>query len=237
MNTVFLIVGLLFPVGMLLIILIEIKNPHNTLVKLLFSWQYRMLLEIRQDYLRGLKKTPPDDYQFFYDNALNLIEAVDSSMSHREEAWELGKMLQVKQFIHHYFVNEGRFSGAVYHCMHTDYRSGIYRMRDYDLVEHLKKKLPVEISSNKQALSGFLKFVDVGWFDNEGMFVLTNTRNHQYIGRAIYWICKRNGIPAPEKVFAPFWNVKESQILDWKRNNKNPEITKAIDQIVCSILA
>ena len=229
----FFIIALII-VCFLLIMITLVRDPHNTMIVYLFSWKYRILRRIRSEYLWGLRRTPPNDYQYFHQGAINLIEK--EHVSHYDEAKDIICMLEAPQFIHYYFVDMGSFSGEVFHRMYTDFRTGVYCTRDYDLRTAMKKILPLEISTNEGAFNGFMKFVDAGWFDHEGMFVLSDKRDHQYIGRAIYWICKRNGIPAPEKVFAPFWNVEASKIKDWKRINKKETITESIDQKVFSIL-
>ncbi len=210
-------------------------SPHNTIVRYLFSWKYRMMLRLRDDYLWGIKKNPPDDYQYFIDSAISTISK--ESISHLSEARELIRMIEVERFVHHYFVEIGRFDGKVFYQMNEDFRSGRYRSFNYSCLAILEKNLPKEIVSNVKAFNDFIKFVDAGWFEKDsGMFIIDGKRNHQYIGRAIYWICKRNGIAAPEKVFGPLWNVDESKILDWKRKNKNETITDRIDAIVFQVL-
>ena len=123
--------------------------------------------------------------------------------------------------------------------MCNDYRSGVYKRPDYySKRENLKKILPLEISSSDGAFSDFMKFVDEGWFDaTNGMYIIGGNRNHQHIGRAIYWICKRNNISSPEKVFAPLWGKEPKTIKEWLRNNENETITEQIDKMVKLILS
>lgn len=231
-SIVLLIIIVALPIFLMALMLF---SPHNTLIYYLFNWKYRMMLQLRGDYLWGLKRIPPDDYRFFLDSAISTISKEKDA--HLTEALELIKMLQVEQFINHYFSVIGPFNGEVFYQMTEDFRSGRYDSCDYDSLEILKKNLPREIVSNEGALSDFLKFVNAGWFEKAtGMYVLGEKRNHQYIGRAIYWICKRNGITSPERVFGPFWKVEKSKILEWKRVNKNEIITHDIDRIVFSIL-
>ena len=105
--------------------------------------------------------------------------------------------------------------------------------KEYDPIRVLKGVLPDEISSSEGAFTEFIKFVDKGWFDPAtAMYVLADGRNKKFIGRAIYWICRRNGIPSPERVFAPLWRMKPETVKEWLRENN----TKRIDQIIDSIL-
>lgn len=234
-NFVLILISAIIIVGFLAIVITMWRKPYNSAISYLFNWKYRILKRIRSDYLWGVRKTPPDDYQYFYQGAINLIEK--EHISHLDEAKDIIHMLQAPQYIHYYFVDQGAFSGEVYHQMYTDYRSGVYCTRDYDTVVALKKKLPIEISTNERAFNDFMKFVDAGWFDKTtGMFILGNGRNHQHIGRAIYWICYRNGIKNPGRVFSPLWEKMPETIRGWIHPSSNETITKGIDNIVFSIL-
>lgn len=201
-----------------------------------------MLRRIRSEYVWGKKKTPSDSYDYFRNRADFLIhESMSSSTilvetiaTRINQAKEVYKMLECEQYIEYYFTHYNSFTGEVFYSMYQDFRSGAYITKDYNKIYALKRKLPHAISSSPGAFNDFVKFVNAGWFDIEtGKYILSDGRQLQHIGRAAYWICNRNRIASPEKVFAPLWGVEVSKIKDWKREKK---FTKEIDTMIKSIL-
>lgn len=230
----------------------SIKNPDSEILVLTIDWKYRLLLQIRKEYLNGFKCNPPTGYEFFYSRAIDYIDNETNIKKPRLDRQDIANMLDYEGYIHHYFVECGDFTVPVYRRMWNDYRSGAYAIKDYPSQEKLRKILPLEISTNEGAFTDFWKFVEAGWFDiNSGMFILSEkrslengtqaiesgTRNHQHIGRAIYYICRRNSISSPEKVFAPLWGKEPKTIKEWLRNNENETITEQIDKMVKLILS
>ena len=61
-------------------------------------------------------------------------------------------------------------------------------------------------------------------------------RKKYEIGRVIYWICRRNQIPDPGKVFSPCWGIPEKTINEWTRPNRNEETAKDLDKKIKDIL-
>lgn len=228
------------------------KNPDSVALTFIFDYRYRLLLQIRRDYLSGRKCNPPTGYEFFYSRAMDYINNETNIRKSLRVRQDIANMLAYEGYIYHYFVECGDFTVSVYRRMWDDYRSGTYAIINYPCQEKLRKMLPLEISTNEGAFTDFWKFVEAGWFDkNTGMFILgekfspendtqateSGARNYQYIGRAIYYICKRNSIPSPEKVFAPLWRIEPKKIKEWLRTNENETITIQIDNIVKSIIS
>ena len=215
--------------------LLLLFDPWNTVVQYVANWKFRKLCEIRGLYLHGLHKDPPDCYAYFHEQAINCFYA--DLPYNQQDVGDLVRMVDYEQYIHHYFTAFPSFSGHVYHSMWEDYRTGDYCRKDYASIEILKKNLPIEIASSPSAFADFTKFVDAGWFDNQtGMFILSDGRQKQHIGRSIYWICKRNSISKPERVFAETFGCEAKTIKEWLRLNKNETITKQIDRTVFAIL-
>ena len=219
-------------------ILYEIfTDNESTALMIAINWKYRVLRKLREIYLHGLSLTPPNGYEFFVSRAIETINGENNKGMPMEDRMDLVNMVSVESYVHYYFVECGEFTGALYHRMWNDYRSGAYSKTDYSTIDKLRRVLPTAITSSERAFNDFLKFVNKGWFDpSTGMYILSEGRNHQYIGRAIYWICRRNGIPSPEHVFADFWGTTEDKIRGWKRKNENESITDQVDKIVMSIL-
>lgn len=202
------------------------RYPFSTLSLIMIDRRYRILKNLRRLYLQGIRREPPNSYQNFHIQAIERVGTYDS---------HLLKMLEKESFIVYYFTKFKDFSGEVYHSMWEDYRTGSYLTRDCSLLEHMKKILPAKIASSPRAVLEFSKIAEAGWFDKEtGMY--NEQHQKQDIGRAIYLICKRNGISSPQKIFADFWGVKESKVKDWMRTNENETITEKIDSQVKFIL-
>ena len=232
--------------GIVCLFVIFSKMPDNSFAVYIFDWEYRMLRKIRSQFLWGQKRNPPDSYDYFLCNAKSTLREslltqkplVDSFESRARQAEEIASMLQKESFIRHFFSQFDSFSGAVYHCMRRDYRTGDYLKKDYSVEERLRKLLPAPIVANEKAFHDFMKLVYAGWFDKEtGMYVLTQDRNRGHIGRAIKLLCNRNGIPVPERVFSGLFHEKESTIKEWIRANKyHKDISDQTDNEINAIL-
>ena len=220
---------LILVVGMFYIIYLIDKDPHNTVVKFIFSWQYRMLRKIKDMYIWGQQKTPPDSYSFFLSQAEAMLnESLSSkplveSMSTRfSQAKEIVEMLQKESYVKHYFTQDTSFSGMTYHRMRQDYRTGDYLKKDYSIEERLMKILPAPIVANEKAFRDYMKLVYAGWFNEEtGMYVLAEGRKKKHIGRAIKIICNRSRIPVPGRVFSELFNAREETIKEWTRDDED----------------
>lgn len=224
------VVSLIVVIFLVLCFFVSIQYPECTFALFVVSWKFRKLWKIRGDYVWSLGKNPPDSYEFFQRRAKQSL--YPHWKVNDEYAEEIMEWLNYPSFIHYYFTQD-RFTASLYYKMVQDYRSGEYK-KEYDPIRVLKGVLPVEISSSEGAFTDFMKFVDKGWFDREtGMYVLADGRKKQDIGRAIFWICRRNSIPAPERVFAPLWKMDPKTVKEWLRGNIN---TTRIDNIVEEIL-
>lgn len=242
------IVGIVYPI---------IRYPDSHIIISIFKWDYRVLRKMRDVYRCGLRRTPPDSYDFFKTEAIGIINQylsehkplLESPQERITKAQILANMLESQQYIHYYF-NEGKdFTGAAYFAMWRDYRSGQYLTQDYFPYETLRKKMPAEFSSNKKAFNDFWKLVQAGWFDEKtGMYRDVDNKgmkiNHNQIGRAVVLICQRNQIPKPSMVFARLWadtldeeNIEtmEKKIRGWYRADKIKNVEQ-IDQIVLGII-
>lgn len=223
-----------------------IKYHESSFVTYVYHWDYRVLLRLRQRYNLGIKKTPPDSFETFYNNSIYYIEEyieehhgfVETQRERVNKAKDLARMLSVQQYIHHYFTDYESFSRTVYNMMLTDFRSGEYNQRDYSYRAALRKILPSAIQSSDRAFNSFIKFVDAGWFDKtNGMYIPGNGRTRYKIGRAIRMICLTNNISSPEKVFAELWGEDSSRIKDWLRGDRqlgNQQIDSEVERILDS---
>lgn len=254
--TLFIILLFASAAFLILLFIYTITNPNDSFVLLLINWKYRVLNDIFQCYQQGLKRNPPDSYEHFCSEALSIVSRASSSLriSASEQQRDMDirdiiNMLNEKQYIRYYFTNFPYFTGEVYGKMWNDYRSGQYKTKDYFLFESLKKILPLELSASDGAISDFAKFVEVGWFDKESGFYNKvdkkgNKIPNYYIGRAIYWICHRNSISSPEKVFASMWvksndedelRKEQERLRQWLREDRISD-KKKLDNIIDSIL-
>ena len=225
----FVVASLVIIAFLILCLFVSITNKDCTFALFVVSWKFRKLWKIRGDYAWSIRKNPPDSYDFFQKRAVQSL--YPHLKLYDEPAEDIQEWLNYPSFIHFYF-SQDRFSASLYYKMVQDYRSGMYK-KEYDPIRVLKGVLPDEISSSEGAFTEFMKFVDKGWFDPAtAMYVLADGRHKKFIGRAIYWICRRNGIPSPERVFAPLWRMKPETVKEWLRENN----TKRIDQIIDSIL-
>lgn len=225
---------------------VTIKYHNSSFVTFVYHWEYRVLRQLRSNYLWGLKRTPPDSYDYFYNNAINYIDGyiaehkgiTETQHERLGKALDLVRMLDAQQYIHYYFDEDKAFTGAVFYEMWKDFRSGEYLTKDYFAYEALRKKMPPEIKLNEKAYDDFWKLVEAGWFDEiTGMYILRDGRQKQHIGRAIKLICNRNNISSPQRVFSGLFKEKEQTIKGWTENNRNnEEITNSIDSQVKELL-
>lgn len=225
---------------------LTVWHRKSSFVTYVYHWDYRVLRNLRDMYCRGLHRTPPDSYDFFKTEAIGFINKylsehkalVESPHERKTKAQKIADMLESQQYIHYYFNEDKAFTRGIYDEMLRDYRSGQYLTKDYFAYEALRKKMPLEIASNEKAFNDFWRFAQAGWFEKKsGKYILSNKIEKQHIGRAIYWICKRSNISSPERVFASFWNEKETTVSDWcRKKSRTPERTQQIDEIVFAVL-
>ncbi len=172
MNILLVIVYMLSAVLLVWFVYWAFKNSDHFL---LLDNKYRMMVKIRDCYLKGLKADPQDNEEYFKRKAVKIIEDYKPVFGplERKENLKLHKltvtkMLSKSEFYHYYFTQD-RFALAVFDKMHEDYRSGDFATYPNNIESSLRPVLPQEMSKNKTLLKDNIKFIQAGWFDEKGV--------------------------------------------------------------------
>ena len=124
------------------------KNPDHFL---LLDNKYRMMVKIRECYLKGLKAQPQDSEDYFMRKATKIINdykpvfgpiEVKTDLKFQKET--VAKMLSRKEYYEYYFFQD-RFNLQLFHQMYEDYRSGISETFPYNQESKLFSVLPEAI--------------------------------------------------------------------------------------------
>lgn len=214
------------------------------------SVSYRFLFELHSLYKHK------ESYGWDFDNTY-LEQAkswLNGHLGKQGQNYELAEMIYTRlgreEFVQYYFSASIFRYDLEFLPMWKDMRNGDWQKRSYGDDIILKNNLPIEIASNSNAFADFKKFVIEKWFDpitgkpnikNDNPDDADNSnetqRRKKYeIGRAIYWICKRNNIPNAARVFATCWQEAEATIHDWTRNNRNELIAEQLNKMIFKIL-
>ena len=189
------------------------KDPGHFL---LLDNKYRMMVKIRECYLKGLKAQPQDSEDYFMRKATKIINdykpvfgpiEVKTDLKFQKET--VAKMLSRKEYYEYYFFQD-RFNLQLFHQMYEDYRSGISETFPYNQESKLFSVLPEAISRNKTLVNDISKFIEAGWLDENGM-PKPNIQT-QRLALAAYTMCNHAGVKRYDAIFGSYWKIKPETI-------------------------
>lgn len=220
MNILLLIVYLLSAALLVWFVYWSFKNPDHFL---LLDNKYRMMVKIRECYLKGLKAQPQDSEDYFMRKATKIINdykpvfgPIEIKADLRFHKETVTNMLSRKEYYQYYFTQD-RFNLAVFRKMYEDYRSGVYATYPYDRESKLEAVLPEPIKKNKTLVSDITKFIDAGWLDENGRPV-PGAKKEQQLALAASMMCDHAGVNKYSELFGSYWAIKPSTMRSNKRN-------------------
>ena len=219
MNILLIIVYLLSAVLLVWFVYWAFKNPDHFL---LLDNKYRMMVKIRDCYLKGKKAQPQDSEEYFQRKATKIINdykpvfgpiEVKTDLKFHKET--VAKMLSRKEYYEYYF-SQNRFRLQLFHQMYDDYRSGISETFPYNQESKLFSILPEVISRNKTLVNDISRFIEAGWLDENGM-PMPNMQT-QRLALAAYTMCDHAGVKRYDAIFGSYWKIKPETMRTSKRN-------------------
>ena len=220
MNILLTIVYLLSAALLVWFVYWSFKNPDHFL---LLDNKYRMMVKIRDCYLKGLKAQPQDSEEYFMRKATMIINdykpvfgPIEIKADLRFHKETVTNMLSRKEYYQYYFTQD-RFNLAVFRKMYEDYRSGVYATYPYDRESKLEAVLPEPIKKNKTLVSDITKFIDAGWLDENGRPV-PGAKKEQQLALAASMMCDHAGVNKYSELFGSYWEIKPSTMRSNKRN-------------------
>ena len=220
MNILLTIVYLLSAALLVWFVYWSFKNPDHFL---LLDNKYRMMVKIRDCYLKGLKAQPQDSEEYFMRKATKIINdykpvfgPIEIKADLRFHKETVTNMLSRKEYYQYYFTQD-RFNLAVFRKMYEDYRSGVYATYPYDRESKLEAVLPEPIKKNKTLVSAITKFIDAGWLDENGRPV-PGAKKEQQLALAASMMCDHAGVNKYSELFGSYWEIKPSTMRSNKRN-------------------
>ena len=220
MNILLSIVYLLSAVLLVWFVYWAFKNPDHFL---LLDNKYRMMVKIRDCYLKGKKAQPQDSEDYFMRKATKIINdykpvfgPIEIKADLRFHKETVTNMLSRKEYYQYYFTQD-RFNLAVFRKMYEDYRSGVYATYPYDRESKLEAVLPEPIKKNKTLVSDITKFIDAGWLDENGRPV-PGAKKEQQLALAASMMCDHAGVNKYSELFGSYWEIKPSTMRSNKRN-------------------
>ena len=220
MNILLTIVYLLSAALLVWFVYWSFKNPDHFL---LLDNKYRMMVKIRDCYLKGLKAQPQDSEEYFMRKATKIINdykpvfgPIEIKADLRFHKETVTNMLSRKEYYQYYFTQD-RFNLAVFRKMYEDYRSGVYATYPYDRESKLEAVLPEPIKKNKTLVSDITKFIDAGWLDENGRPV-PGAKKEQQLALAASMMCDHAGVNKYSELFGSYWEIKPSTMRSNKRN-------------------
>ena len=220
MNILLTIVYLLSAALLVWFVYWSFKNPDHFL---LLDNKYRMMVKIRECYLKGLKAQPQDSEDYFMRKATKIINdykpvfgPIEIKADLRFHKETVTNMLSRKEYYQYYFTQD-RFNLAVFRKMYEDYRSGVYATYPYDRESKLEAVLPEPIKKNKTLVSDITKFIDAGWLDENGRPV-PGAKKEQQLALAASMMCDHAGVNKYSELFGSYWEIKPSTMRSNKRN-------------------
>ena len=220
MNILLIIVYLLSAVLLVWFVYWAFKNPDHFL---LLDNKYRMMVKIRDCYLKGKKAQPQDSEDYFMRKATKIINdykpvfgPIEIKADLRFHKETVTNMLSRKEYYQYYFTQD-RFNLAVFRKMYEDYRSGVYATYPYDRESKLEAVLPEPIKKNKTLVSDITKFIDAGWLDENGRPV-PGAKKEQQLALAASMMCDHAGVNKYSELFGSYWEIKPSTMRSNKRN-------------------
>ena len=181
------------------------KDPGHFL---LLDNKYRMMVRIRDCYLKGQKAQPQDSEGYFLRKATKIINDYKPVFGPIE--------IKADEYYQYYFTQD-RFNLAVFRKMYEDYRSGVYATYPYDRESKLEAVLPEPIKKNKTLVSDITKFIDAGWLDENGRPV-PGAKKEQQLALAASMMCDHAGVNKYSELFGSYWEIKPSTMRSNKRN-------------------
>ena len=220
MNILLIIVYLLSAVLLVWFVYWAFKNPDHFF---LLDNKYRMMVKIRDCYLKGKKAQPQDSEDYFMRKATKIINdykpvfgPIEIKADLRFHKETVTNMLSRKEYYQYYFTQD-RFNLAVFRKMYEDYRSGVYATYPYDRESKLEAVLPEPIKKNKTLVSDITKFIDAGWLDENGRPV-PGAKKEQQLALAASMMCDHAGVNKYSELFGSYWEIKPSTMRSNKRN-------------------
>ena len=220
MNILLIVVYLLSAALLVWFVYWSFKNPDHFL---LLDNKYRMMVKIRDCYLKGLKAQPQDSEDYFMRKATKIINdykpvfgPIEIKADLRFHKETVSNMLSRKEYYQYYFTQD-RFNLAVFRKMYEDYRSGVYATYPYDRESKLEAVLPEPIKKNKTLVSDITKFIDAGWLDENGRPV-PGAKKEQQLALAASMMCDHAGVNKYSELFGSYWEIKPSTMRSNKRN-------------------
>ena len=226
MNILLIIVYLLSAALLVWFVYWSFKNPDHFL---LLDNKYRMMVKIRDCYLKGQNAHPQDSEEYFQRKAAKIIEDYEPVFGPLERKKDLkfqketvSQMLSRPEYYQFYFT-QGQSSLQWFSQMHKDYRSGQYLTFPYDRASQLMAVLPEKISNNKTLVEDILKFIDAGWLDENGK--PKPGIKKQQLALAVSIMCQHADMKKYDDIFGSYWKVDPSTM----RSNKRHALDNAID--------
>ena len=220
MNILLTIVYLLSAALLVWFVYWSFKNPDHFL---LLDNKYRMMVKIRDCYLKGLKAQPQDSEEYFMRKATKIINdykpvfgPIEIKADLRFHKETVTNMLSRREYYQYYFT-QGRSNLQWFHQMYEDYRSGVYATYPYDRESKLEAVLPEPIKKNKTLVSDITKFIDAGWLDENGRPV-PGAKKEQQLALAASMMCDHAGVNKYSELFGSYWEIKPSTMRSNKRN-------------------
>ena len=219
MNILLIIVYLLSAALLVWFVYWSFKNPDHFL---LLDNKYRMMVKIRDCYIKGQNANPPDSEGYFLRKATKIIEDYKSIFGPLERKEDLkfqketvSQMLSRPVYYQFYFT-QGQASLQWFSQMHKDYRSGQYLTFPYDRASRLIAILPEKLSRNKMLVGGILKLIDAGWLD-ENVKPMPGIKKQQ-LALAISILCDHAGVKNYDDFFSSYLGIKPSTMRSNKRH-------------------
>ena len=219
MNILLIIVYLLSAVLLVWFVYWAFKNPDHFL---LLDNKYRMMVKIRDCYLKGKKAQPQDSEDYFMRKATKIINdykpvfgPIEIKADLRFHKETVTNMLSRREYYQYYFT-QGRSNLQWFHQMYEDYRSGDYETYPYGRANQLRAVLPERMPANKTLIDGLLKLIDVGWLDETGK-PMPEIRKQQ-LSLAASILCDYAGVKNYDDLFGSFWGIKPSTMRSNKRH-------------------
>lgn len=219
MNILLIIVYLLSAALLVWFVYWSFKNPDHFL---LLDNKYRMMVKIRDCYIKGQNANPPDSEGYFLRKATKIIEDYKSIFGPLERKEDLkfqketvSQMLSRPEYYQFYFM-QGQASLQWFSQMHKDYRSGQYLTFPYDRASRLIAILPEKLSRNKMLVGGILKLIDAGWLD-ENVKPMPGIKKQQ-LALAISILCDHAGVKNYDDFFGSYLGIKPSTMRSNKRH-------------------
>ena len=220
MNILLIIVYTLSAILLVWFVYWAFKNPDHFL---LLDNKYRMMVRIRECYLKGQKAQPQDSEDYFLRKATKIINdykpvfgPIEIKADLRFHKETVTNMLSRREYYQYYFT-QGRSNLQWFHQMYEDYRSGVYATYPYDRESKLEAVLPEPIKKNKTLVSDITKFIDAGWLDENGRPV-PGAKKEQQLALAASMMCDHAGVNKYSELFGSYWGIKPSTMRSNKRN-------------------